>query len=76
MNFYIRIYYRVKTVYLLNLIEYDKEDAKDYLKRKIGWEIPIDKHCESTFTRFCQLIYQPKEINLTTEELIFHQIFV
>lgn len=59
-----RLLYRVKTLYPLNQINYDKEEAKKKLNREIGFESPIQKHCESTYTRFCQLIYQPKRNNI------------
>ncbi len=55
-----RLIHRIKTIYPLNKIYYDKEKAKKQLKEEIGWLTPIEKHCESTYTRFCQLIYQPK----------------
>ena len=55
-----RLFHRIKTLYPLNHINYDKEKAKKELKEEIGWQTPGEKHCESTFTRFCQLIYQPK----------------
>ena len=54
-----RLFYRIRTLYPLNQINYDKELAKKELKKKIDWESPVEKHCESTYTRFCQLIYQP-----------------
>ncbi len=55
-----RIFHRVKTFYPLNEFNYNKESAKLELKKKLGWQSPVGKHCESTYTRFCQLIYQPK----------------
>ena len=59
-----RLFYRVKTLYPLNQINYDKEEAKKLLNKEIGFQSPIQKHCESTYTRFCQLIYQPKRNNI------------
>lgn len=55
-----RLYHRIRTLYPLNHIRYDKELARDYLVNQIGWQSYGGKHCESTYTRFCQLIYQPK----------------
>ncbi len=55
-----RFIHKINTIHPLNHIYYDKELAKEELRLKIGWESPVGKHCESTYTRFCQLIYQPK----------------
>jgi hypothetical protein len=46
--------------YPLDKIAYDKRDAVKALGMEIGWKPPAQKHSESVFTRFCQLIYQPR----------------
>ena len=51
---------KIENFYPLNYFNYDKESAKVELKKKLNWESPVGKHCESTYTKFCQLIYQPK----------------
>ena len=55
-----RFFYKLKTYYPLNTFNYDKENAKKVLKQAINWESFEGKHCESIYTKFCQLIYQPK----------------
>tara|TARA_Y100001968_G_scaffold311645_1_gene333960 strand:+ start:1609 stop:2712 length:1104 start_codon:yes stop_codon:yes gene_type:complete len=55
-----RLIHRIKTLYPLNKYKYDKETARKLLVDKIGWESYTGKHCESRYTRFCQLIYQPR----------------
>ncbi len=55
-----RLIHKIKTLHPLNYYNYDKVEAKKELIKKIGWEDPVGKHCESTYTSFCQLIYQPK----------------
>lgn len=50
----------IRTVYPLNLFDYHKDTARTQLKTEIDWEDYGGKHCESTFTRFAQLIYLPK----------------
>ena len=37
-----------------------KKKLKKNSRIEIGWQTPGEKHCESTYTRFCQLIYQPR----------------
>jgi len=55
-----RIINQVKTLYPLNQFNYDKQIAKKILENELDFETYAGKHCESTYTRFCQLIYQPK----------------
>ena len=55
-----RLFHRIRTAYPLNKFCYNKDDARDQLARAIGWKSYGGKHCESTYTRFCQLIYQPR----------------
>jgi hypothetical protein len=50
----------IRTLYPLNQFAYDKEAARTQLTESIGWQSYGGKHCESTFTRFCQLIYHPR----------------
>jgi hypothetical protein len=55
-----RLWYGIRTFYPLNLFSYHKDTARAQLKREIDWEDYGGKHCESTFTRFTQLIYLPR----------------
>lgn len=55
-----RLVHRIRTLYPLNLFAYDKDTARRQLSVAFGWQSYGGKHCESTFTRFCQLIYQPR----------------
>jgi N-acetyl sugar amidotransferase len=43
----------------LNLIDYRKEDAIDYLEKNYGWRYYGGKHYESRWTRFFQAYYLP-----------------
>jgi len=55
-----RVQHRLRTLYPLNHFRYNKDTAREQLTRAIGWRSYGGKHCESTYTRFCQLIYQPR----------------
>ena len=55
-----RLVHRIQTLYPLNSFRYDKEAARQILKQAIGWQSYGGKHCESTFTRFTQLVYLPR----------------
>jgi hypothetical protein len=55
-----RLRHRIRTLYPLNQFRYDKQSARQQLTQSIGWRSYGGKHCESTFTRFTQLIYHPR----------------
>jgi hypothetical protein len=55
-----RLQHRIRTLYPLNKVKFSKESARQHLTSTIGWQSYGGKHCESTYTRFCQLIYQPR----------------
>lgn len=45
----------------LELLDYNKEQAKDLLKSELGWRDYGGKHYESTFTKFFQAHYLPEK---------------
>jgi hypothetical protein len=55
-----RLVHRIRTLYPLNHFRYDKEAARINLQQTFGWQSYGGKHCESTFTRFTQLVYLPR----------------
>lgn len=62
------IYYKfikgIKIIYLLNYIDYNKEQALEVLKKEIDWKNYGGKHHESHFTKFVQSYLLPKKFNL------------
>jgi N-acetyl sugar amidotransferase len=65
---YKRYYYEkllgIETVALLNLIEYNKKQVKELIKKELGWQDYGGKHHESIFTRFYQDYILPKKFNI------------
>ncbi|MDB9776652.1 N-acetyl sugar amidotransferase [Alphaproteobacteria bacterium] len=61
---YYKFFKRIKMIYLLNLYDYDKEDAKKILEEKLNYTAPTGKHHESVYTRFMQSYIQPVKFNL------------
>lgn len=53
--------YNIKTVRILNTIDYDKQSAKQLLMDKYDWRDYGGKHYESLFTKFFQGYYLPKK---------------
>ena len=60
-----KVYYPLikgmRRAYPLNLIEYDKEEAKRFLQERFGWEAYTNKHYEDIFTRWYEGCYLPQK---------------
>ncbi|MFN6946606.1 MAG: hypothetical protein ACK4ND_16785, partial [Cytophagaceae bacterium] len=54
----------VKQYSPLHYIGYNKDEAKNLLKRELGWKDYGGKHHESVFTRFYQGYILPKKFNI------------
>lgn len=63
-----KIYYqrrkKIKTIKPLNLVEFNKDEAKKLLINKLGWRDYGGKHYESIFTKFYQAYVLPKKFNI------------
>lgn len=55
---------RIRTVSLLNLVDYSKARAKSLLIEELGWRDYGGKHYESVFTRFYQGYVLPRKFNV------------
>jgi N-acetyl sugar amidotransferase len=55
---------KIKIIPLLNYFDYDKEKAKEFLIKEMGWVDYGGKHYESIFTRFYQAYILPKKFNI------------
>lgn len=62
--FYINFVRRVRIVSLLNYIEYNKDAAKELLKRDLAWTDYGGKHFESIYTRFFQGVVLPQKFDI------------
>lgn len=62
------IYYKfikgIKTVYPLNKIDYNKDEAREFLKKEFDWQDYGGKHHESRITAFWQSFAMPKKYNM------------
>ena len=54
---YYKLVKGIKMIYLLNYIPYEKEEAMELLKEKLGWKFYGGKHYESKYTGFIQSYY-------------------
>ena len=62
------IYYKfikqIRTLYPLNLVEYNKDEARAFLKQEFGWVDYGGKHHESKITAFWQSYAMPTKYNM------------
>jgi len=55
---------KIKSVAILNYIDYNKEEAMGVLENKLGWKYYGGKHYESVYTRFYQGYILPEKFNI------------
>ena len=59
-----KFFKRIKTIYPLNCIDYNKDEAKEYLINEFEWKDYGGKHQESKITAFWQTYVMPKKFNM------------
>lgn len=55
---------RVRTLSILNYVDYDKREAQEILARELGWRDYGGKHHESIYTRFYQGVILPQKFGI------------
>lgn len=70
-RWYTARYKKIESISLLNLMEYNKADAKKLLAEKIGWTDYGGKHFESVFTRFYQGYILPRKFGVDKRKAHF-----
>lgn len=68
---YYKYFHGVRMVYLLNYVDYNKDEAMNLLKDKLGWKYYGGKHYESKFTGFAQSYIQPVKFNVDYRRATF-----
>lgn len=62
--FYYIFVKRIRQIFLLNYIDYRKEEAKKILEKEVGWKDYGGKHYESVYTRFVSSYLLPKKFHI------------
>jgi N-acetyl sugar amidotransferase len=62
--FFVNIIRRVRTVSILNYVDYRKEEAMTLLQEQLGWRYYGGKHHESIYTRFYQGYVLPRKFGI------------
>lgn len=55
---------RIRTVSILNYLDYNKKDVMNILQNELGWVYYGGKHYESVYTRFFQGYILPQKFNI------------
>lgn len=67
-NFFKHVFYstvlRLNPISILNYIDYDKQQAKDTIKKELEWRDYGGKHYESIFTKFYQAYILPQKFGI------------
>lgn len=67
-NFFKHVFYsavlKLSPISVLNYVEYNKHDAKETIKRELGWRDYGGKHYESIFTKFYQAYILPVKFGI------------
>ena len=68
---YYKFIKRIKTIYPLNFVEYNKNEAKEFLIKNYKWEDYGGKHAESKITAFWQSYVMPVKFNMDYRRATF-----
>lgn len=61
---YYKFFKRIKNLYPLNYVEYNKDEAREFLKKEFDWKDYGGKHHESKITGFWQSYVMPVKYNM------------
>ena len=73
---YLPYFRRIKVLRPLDMMPYNKEDAKSLLIDKYGWEEYPQKHFESRFTRFYESYWLPKRFGFDTRKVQYSSLIL
>ncbi|MBS1596773.1 MAG: N-acetyl sugar amidotransferase [Bacteroidetes bacterium] len=55
---------KLKSISILNYVDYNQKNIKEFLKKELDWRDYGGKHCESTFTKFYQAYILPQKFGI------------
>lgn len=65
---------KIKSISILNYVDYKKESVLDFLKSEFNWEYYGGKHYESLFTKFFQTFILPKKFGIDKRKSHFSSL--
>ncbi|GAB1475516.1 hypothetical protein MASR2M70_03480 [Bacillota bacterium] len=69
------IFYDMKRIAPLNIVDYDKDKVKQLLTDKFGWQPYENKHYESALTRFYEGYYLPHKFGYDKRKVYFSNLY-
>lgn len=73
---YLKYFKKIKLVRLLDLIDYDKNEAIILLQKEFGWQTYSQKHFESRFTRFYEGYWLHKRFGYDTRRVQYSSLIL
>ncbi len=70
-EFYYKLFKGINMIYLLNYVDYSKDDAMELLKNELDWHDYGGKHYESKYTGFIQSYYLYKKFAIDYRRATF-----
>ncbi|GAB1477001.1 N-acetyl sugar amidotransferase [Bacillota bacterium] len=70
------IFYDMKRIAPLNIVDYDKDKVKQLLTDKFGWQPYENKHYESVLTRFYEGYYLPHKFGYDKRKVYFSNLIL
>jgi len=70
-EFYFKFIKGIKKLYPLNLVQYNKDEAREFLKKEFDWKDYGGKHHESKITAFWQSYAMPTKYNMDYRRATF-----
>jgi len=71
-----RKFHDIKCINTLDYVDYDKESAKELIKKELGWQDYGRKHGESTYTRIFQEYILPVKFGFDKRKAHFSSLIV
>ena len=73
MSYWKKLFYKyvigIQQFSILDYIDYNKQDAQNFLIEELGWRSYGAKHHESLFTKWHQVVYLPKKFGYDKQRL-------
>ena len=70
------LFYKLKRVAPLNMVDYNYEEIKKFLQEKFGWQAYENKHYENILTRFYEGYYLPHKFGFDKRKVYFSNLIL
>lgn len=74
--FYYFVIKRIKTISILNYIDFDKNKVQNIIEKELNWKNYKGKHYESIYTRFYQSYFLPEKFKIDKRKAHFSNLIL